>query len=82
MSVAIVERALFAVLEQALADRRVIVITGMRRVGKTTSLRWLLERLEAVRHGWGGGATPTMPAAWLRIALRARPQPESSRPLA
>lgn len=41
----IIERTLFPVLLQALADQRVIVITGMRRVGKTTTLRWLLEQV-------------------------------------
>ncbi|MEW5828281.1 MAG: AAA family ATPase, partial [Chloroflexota bacterium] len=38
-------RSLFPALKSALADQRVIVITGMRRVGKTTSLRWLLEQI-------------------------------------
>jgi len=41
----IVERALFPVLKNALSDKRIVVITGMRRVGKTTSLRWLLEQV-------------------------------------
>ncbi|MHB0876494.1 MAG: ATP-binding protein [Anaerolineae bacterium] len=41
----VISRDIFPLLEQALADRRAIVITGMRRVGKTTSLRWLLERV-------------------------------------
>ena len=40
-----VTRTLFADLEEALADRRAIVITGMRRTGKTTTLRWLLDRV-------------------------------------
>ena len=35
-------RSLFPALKDALADRRVIVLTGMRRTGKTTALRWLL----------------------------------------
>jgi len=38
-------RYLFPTLEDALADQRAIVITGMRRVGKTTTLRWLLEQI-------------------------------------
>jgi len=39
-----VERTIFPALKNALADKRVIVITGMRRVGKTTTLRWLLDQ--------------------------------------
>jgi len=35
----IVERALFPKLKNSLSDKRVVVITGMRRVGKTTTLR-------------------------------------------
>ncbi len=38
-------RYLFPVLKEALADHRAVVITGMRRVGKTTSLRWLLDQV-------------------------------------
>ena len=34
-----IPRMLFPALKEALNDRRVIVITGMRRTGKTTSLR-------------------------------------------
>jgi predicted AAA+ superfamily ATPase len=30
-----------------LADNRAVVITGMRRVGKTTSLNWLLEQISS-----------------------------------
>lgn len=41
----IVERSIFPSLKQALADQRIIVITGMRRVGKTTTLRWLLDQV-------------------------------------
>jgi len=37
-------RLLFPALKEAIADRRAIVITGMRRTGKTTTLRWLLEQ--------------------------------------
>jgi predicted AAA+ superfamily ATPase len=37
-------RSLFPALKVALEDRRAIVITGMRRTGKTTSLRWLLDQ--------------------------------------
>ncbi|MDI6769642.1 MAG: ATP-binding protein [Anaerolineales bacterium] len=38
-------RSLFPTLKAALADKRIVVITGMRRVGKTTTLRWLLEQV-------------------------------------
>jgi len=38
-------RTLFPALKEALADNRAVVITGMRRVGKTTSLYWLLEQV-------------------------------------
>ncbi|MCE5258620.1 MAG: ATP-binding protein [Chloroflexi bacterium] len=41
----VIKRALFPFLQRALADQRIIVITGMRRVGKTTTLRWLLDRV-------------------------------------
>jgi len=37
-------RTLFPALQRALADQRVIVLTGMRRVGKTTVARWLLDQ--------------------------------------
>jgi uncharacterized protein len=40
-------RTIFPALREALADQRAIVITGMRRTGKTTSLRWLLEQIES-----------------------------------
>jgi predicted AAA+ superfamily ATPase len=40
----IMTRALFPALQRALADQRVIVITGQRRVGKTTAARWLLDQ--------------------------------------
>lgn len=39
-----IERPIFSSLREALADQRVIVLTGMRRVGKTTTIRWLLEQ--------------------------------------
>lgn len=41
----IIERTLFPSLKKALADQRVVVITGMRRVGKTTTLHWLLDQV-------------------------------------
>lgn len=41
----IIERPLFHSLKRALSDQRIIVITGMRRVGKTTTLKWLLEQV-------------------------------------
>jgi predicted AAA+ superfamily ATPase len=40
-------RAVFPTLKNALANQRTIVITGMRRTGKTTSLRWLLEQVSS-----------------------------------
>lgn len=43
----ILERRIFPALNRALADQRIIVITGMRRVGKTTTLRWLLEQVNS-----------------------------------
>jgi predicted AAA+ superfamily ATPase len=41
-----IERPIFPLLKDALTDQRVIVITGMRRVGKTTTLRWLLDQVQ------------------------------------
>jgi uncharacterized protein len=38
-----IQRTLFPALARALADQRVVVITGMGRVGKTTAVRWLLD---------------------------------------
>ena len=38
-------RFLFSALKEALSDNRPVVITGMRRVGKTTSLHWLLDQV-------------------------------------
>jgi hypothetical protein len=38
-------RVIFQALKDALSDQRAIVITGMRRTGKTTSLRWLLDQV-------------------------------------
>ena len=38
-------RYLFPALKEALSDDRAVVITGMRRVGKTTSLHWLLDQV-------------------------------------
>ncbi len=38
---------LFPALKETLADNRAVVITGMRRVGKTTSLYWLLEQVSS-----------------------------------
>lgn len=42
---AIYNRLTFPALKNALEDQRTIVITGMRRTGKTTSLQWLLEQV-------------------------------------
>lgn len=41
----IYDRQIFPSLKSALSDQRVVVITGMRRVGKTTSLRWLIDQV-------------------------------------
>jgi predicted AAA+ superfamily ATPase len=41
----IIERSIFLSLRKALTDQRIVVITGMRRVGKTTTLRWLLDQI-------------------------------------
>ncbi|MBI9050429.1 MAG: ATP-binding protein [Anaerolineaceae bacterium] len=41
----IINRTIFSQLINALSDQRVIVITGMRRVGKTTTLHWLLDQI-------------------------------------
>jgi len=40
-------RLLFPTLKDALSDNRAVVITGMRRVGKTTSLHWLLDQVSS-----------------------------------
>ena len=42
-----VERSIFPALKSALEDSRIVVLTGMRRVGKTTALRWLLEQVQS-----------------------------------
>ena len=42
-----IERKLFPSLKNALQDSRVIVITGMRRVGKTTTLKWMLDQISS-----------------------------------
>ncbi len=38
-------RLLFPTLKEALDDQRAVVLTGLRRTGKTTTLRWLLEQV-------------------------------------
>jgi predicted AAA+ superfamily ATPase len=43
----IVERTIYRQLKEALTDSRIIVITGMRRVGKTTTLHWLLDQISS-----------------------------------
>jgi uncharacterized protein len=43
----IIHRTIFPRLSEALGDNRAIVITGMRRVGKTTTLRWLLDQVNS-----------------------------------
>ena len=40
----VITRTIFPVLQRALADQRAIVVTGQRRVGKTTAARWLLDQ--------------------------------------
>ena len=40
----IITRTLFPALQRTLVNQRVIVITGQRRVGKTTAARWLLDQ--------------------------------------
>jgi len=40
-------RLLFPALKDALGDQRAIVLTGMRRTGKTTTLRWLLDQVSS-----------------------------------
>ena len=42
---ALYQRLIFPALLEALAGPRVVVITGMRRTGKTTALRWLLDQV-------------------------------------
>ena len=42
-----IERNIFPGLKAALIDQRMIVITGMRRVGKTTTLHWLLDQISS-----------------------------------
>ena len=41
------ERTVFPEIKRALSDSRIIVITGMRRVGKTTTLHWLLDQINS-----------------------------------
>lgn len=41
----IIERPIFNEISKALSDSRIIVITGMRRVGKTTAVRWLMNQI-------------------------------------
>ncbi|MBW6474680.1 MAG: ATP-binding protein [Anaerolineaceae bacterium] len=41
----IFERPIFKEIAKALSDSRIIVITGMRRVGKTTAVRWLMDQI-------------------------------------
>lgn len=40
-----IDRVIFPALLKTLPDQRVLIITGMRRVGKTTTLRWLLDHV-------------------------------------
>lgn len=43
----IIPRKIFPLLHGALQGSRVIVITGMRRVGKTTAVHWLLDQIQS-----------------------------------
>lgn len=43
----IIRRKLFGELEKYLASKQAIVVTGMRRVGKTTLLRYFFEKIES-----------------------------------
>jgi uncharacterized protein len=45
MTMRTIERSIFSLLKPALIDQRIIVITGMRRVGKTTTVHWLLDQI-------------------------------------
>jgi len=40
-----IKRKIFDDLEDALTAKQIIVITGMRRVGKTTSVKYLLDKI-------------------------------------
>lgn len=40
-----IDRPIFKEITRALSDSRIIVITGMRRVGKTTAVRWILDQI-------------------------------------
>lgn len=44
----VIERKKFQVLQRSLEDQRILVITGMRGVGKTTALRWLLDQVASI----------------------------------
>ena len=44
-STPIIERDLWPVLKNELGSREVLVITGPRQVGKTTTLKWLIGQI-------------------------------------
>ena len=44
----VIERKKFQVLQRSLEDQRILVITGMRGVGKTTALKWLLDQVASI----------------------------------
>jgi len=56
----IITRILFSALQRALTDQRVIVITGQRRVGKTTAARWLLDQAPTDNVAWRARVTGGM----------------------
>src|SRR3989338_9615558 len=43
----IIKRALFELIDQYITSRQVIVVTGMRRVGKTTLLRYFFNKIKS-----------------------------------
>lgn len=42
-----IKRNVYSELDEALPEKQIIVITGMRRVGKTTSVKYLLEKIQS-----------------------------------
>lgn len=44
----VIERKIFPLLLKALEDKRILVITGLRGVGKTTTLKWLLDQAATI----------------------------------
>jgi uncharacterized protein len=48
----IIERKLYREIAEVITSPEVVVVTGMRRVGKTTLLRYLFDRVESVNKIW------------------------------